>query len=139
MDFTVGDAMPPETMQFLDDAIYAFNVAATGHRDGRLLSIVIRDEAGEIAAGLYGWTWGGCAEVRYVWVRDDRRGQGWGRGMLAAAEAEAARRGCGQMVLSTHSFQAPDFYKRLGYEIAGRYDDYPRGHQQIFLRKQLKG
>src|SRR5258708_18813672 len=104
---SVTDDPTPSEVQFLEDRINEFNFATTGFYDGRLLTILVKDEQGEVAAGLYGWTWGGCAEVRFLWVREDWRGQGYGRQLLSAAEAEAARRGCTQIVLSTHSFQAP--------------------------------
>ena len=122
---------------FLEDRLYEFNVARTGIADGLLLSIFVRDDAGEIAAGVYGWTWGGCCEVRYLWVREDRRGERLGSRLLAAAEAEAVRRGCRQIVLDTHSFQAPEFYRKLGYEVLAVLRDYPRGHDRIHLRKVL--
>ena len=43
----------------LDEELSSFNAAATGHHDGRLLSIVVRGDRGDLRAGLYGWTWGG--------------------------------------------------------------------------------
>jgi len=42
----------------LDEEISAFNAAVTGHHDGRLLSIAVRGDRGDLCAGLYGWTWG---------------------------------------------------------------------------------
>lgn len=81
---------------------------------------------------------GGCCEIKYLWVREDQRGQGYGTRLLASPETEAIARGCQQIVLSTHSFQAPDFYRKFGYDIVGAYDNYPKGYQQIFLRKSLK-
>jgi hypothetical protein len=37
------------------------------------------------------------------------------------------------------SFQAPDFYRKLGYEEFGRLDDFPPGHSRLFFRKNLPG
>ena len=137
--WTVSAHPAPEDVQFLEDQINAFNVAQTGisGEGDILLSIVARDDAGQISAGVYGWTWGGCCEIRFLWVRPDLRGQGYGRGLLQAAEQEARRRWCGQMVLDTHSFQAPEFYQKLGYEIVGVVDEYPRGHKKYYLKKRL--
>jgi GNAT superfamily N-acetyltransferase len=134
--FTVGDA-DADLAERLDQEISAFNAAASGHHDARMLSVAVRGDGGDLRGGLYGWTWGGCGYVDLLWVRDDQRGLGLGADLLAAAEAEIRRRGCDRVALSTHSFQAPGFYARLGYTECGRTPGYPRGHDDIHLVKQL--
>ena len=125
-------------VHFLDDRINEYNVETTGIGDGRILSFLIRDDRAEIIAGLYGWTWGTACEIRYLWVRKDMRQQGYGKALMVAAEREAVSRGCGLIVLDTHSFQAPQFYQRLGFDIIGSHPDYPRGHFKLYLRKPLQ-
>jgi GNAT superfamily N-acetyltransferase len=132
----VGDA-DADLAERLDQEISAFNAAASGHHDARMLSVAVRGDDGDLRGGLYGWTWGGCGYVDLLWVRDDQRGLGLGADLLAAAEAEIRRRGCDRVALSTHSFQAPGFYARLGYTECGRTPGYPRGHDDIHLVKQL--
>ncbi|HYB85951.1 MAG TPA: GNAT family N-acetyltransferase [Streptosporangiaceae bacterium] len=132
----VGDA-DDGLRERLDAEISAFNVAATGQDDGRPLSIAVRGDDGDLCAGLSGWTWGRCGYIEFFWVRADRRRSGLGRRMLAAAEQEIRLRGCDQVALSTHSFQAPGFYARFGYRECGRTPAYPRGHEQIHLVKRL--
>jgi GNAT superfamily N-acetyltransferase len=128
-----------ELEAFLVERIYEFNAKATGYDDGRLLGGEVRDAQGEVIAGFNGHTWGGCCELSHVWVHERYRGQGLGQALLAAAEAEAILRGCVQIVLATHSFQAPGFYERMGYErmyaLAGR----PQGHSQLIYSKPLQG
>jgi GNAT superfamily N-acetyltransferase len=121
----------------LDQEIYDFNAAATGYNDGCGLSIAVHGDDGGLLAGLTGWTWGGCGYIELFWVRHDQRGSGLGTRMLAAAEAEIRRRGCDRVALSTHSFQAPDFYARFGYRECGRTPGYPNGHDEIHLLKHL--
>lgn len=127
----------PDLARLLDAHIYDFNVEATGLDDGRGLSIRVEDGAGGLTAGLSGWTWGGCGYVDVLWVAAGHRREGIGTRLLDAAEAEASARGCVRMVLSTHTFQAPDFYLRRGYLETGRTPGYPEGHGQVHLQKTL--
>src|SRR6476659_2805315 len=92
----------PVDVQFLEDKINAFNIATTGIDDAELLAILVRDEAGAVVAGIFGWTWGGCCEIRYLWVAAELRGQGHGSRLLETAEHEAHARGCAQLILDTH-------------------------------------
>ena len=134
--FAVGDADAGLAGR-LDKEISAFNAAAAGHHDARTLSVAAHGDGGDLRAGLYGWTWGGCGYIELFWVREDERGHGLGARVPAAAEAEIVRRGRDRVALSTHSFQAPGFYARFGYRECGRTPGYPHGHDDIHLLKLL--
>jgi hypothetical protein len=56
---------------------------------------------------------------------------------METTEIEARRRGCRNAYLDTFSYQAPQFYERLGYVAFGTLQDYPPGHQRVFMNKQL--
>ena len=105
-----------EDVQFLEDQLNEHNMLRTGRRDFRPLALYLRDGQGGIIAGLYGFTWAGWLEIKFVWVREDLRGQGHGRQLVEAAEAEAQARGCERVWLESYTFQAPNFYQRLGYQ-----------------------
>lgn len=123
--------------QRLIDAVDEFNLETTGIRDFRELLTVETDGDGELVGGVYGWSWGGTCWVEALWVRGADRRRGVGDRLLAAAEAEARRRGCRQIALDTHTFQAPAFYRRHGFAVVGTLDGYPTGHSRLMLRKAL--
>ena len=133
----VSDNASAEDLQFLEDQVNEYNFATTGIRDARSLVVLLRDSASRIYAGLSGHTWGGVGEIRFLWVDASQRHTGIGTRLLRAAEDEARSRGCRKIVLSTHSFQAPGFYRQHGYRVAGEFSDYPAGHTSIFLEKSL--
>jgi GNAT superfamily N-acetyltransferase len=135
-DVVIDDTASDADTAALRGEIHAFNIAATGFRDGAALSCFLRDGA-ELVAGIDGFTWGGYARIDYLWVREGLRGQGLGSRLLAAAEAEARRRGCVTIVLDTHSFQAPYLYRARGYTEIGTTLDTPRGYSQTLFQKQL--
>jgi GNAT superfamily N-acetyltransferase len=133
---TVEDDPDQAAMHFLPRALEAYNESRwPDHAPWRSLGIFIR-EAETIVAGLAGETYGGWLFVRYLWVRDDLRGQGIGRELIAQAERRATERGCHSAWLDTFSFQARGFYEKLGYEEFGALD-YPPDHTRHFLRKRL--
>jgi GNAT superfamily N-acetyltransferase len=108
--------------------------------DARLrqpLSVALRDAKGAIRGGLTGHTVWGWLVVELLWTAPPVRGSGQGRRLLAAAEAEAVRRGCHHARVDTYSFQAPGFYERCGYARFATLDDFPRGHQRHFYARAL--
>ena len=137
MDIPLEHEPSPEDIRVLEEQIYAFNEAATGIRDGKLLAFFMRDGDGRVLGGLYGWTWGATCYVRYLFVPPELSNQGHGSGLMRRMEEEAKARGCRQIALETHSFQAPEFYRRLGFEIVGRIDGYPSGHHSLTMLKRL--
>jgi GNAT superfamily N-acetyltransferase len=62
------------------------------------------------------------AKVGALVVDESQRGQGIGRALVDAVEAEARRRGCGVLFLTTSERrdEAHAFYERVGLEHTGR-------------------
>jgi GNAT superfamily N-acetyltransferase len=137
-NLSVEDTPSEADIAFVQNQLHAYNIATTGYDDYRPLAIFMRDDASTIIAGLTGFTWGGALKVEYLWVREDLRGHGYGSRLVRAAEQEAIARGCRQAILDTHSFQAPDFYPKLGYVQCGLAEDWPVGHQQHNFHKRLR-
>ncbi len=123
--------------RLLEERIIAFNVATTGIDDAKPITGTVRGPDGEVLAGTHGWSWGGTCWIESLWVREDMRGRGMGSALLYFAEREALARRCHQLALDTHSFQAPDFYLRHGFQIVGQLDGYPAGHARLVMRKPL--
>lgn len=97
------------------------------------------DADGQVVGGCVGrtedvWQW---LTVDTMWVSEELRGHGLGRALLDAVEAEARSRGCRWSKLNTFDFQAPGFYERCGYAEYGREVDYPPGHVNHLMRKDL--
>ena len=132
------NANPTKTeTDFIRDSLAKFNderVGADGHTP---LNIVEYDEDGNIIGGILGGTYWGWMYVDILWVHEDHRRNGIGSRLLAEAEKEAVRRGCHHVHLDTMSWQAPDFYKKHGYEVIGVLPDIPDGNQKFLLMKKL--
>jgi GNAT superfamily N-acetyltransferase len=115
----------------------AFNQAAYPDPTAAPLTLSAQTDEGEVVAGLlgsnaYGWM---CVDI--VWVDERHRGKGLGTALLNKAEQIALEHGCDGIHLDTHSFQAPRFYERLGYEPFGELENYPSENKRIYLRKSL--
>jgi GNAT superfamily N-acetyltransferase len=120
------------------DTLMAYNEQAGGPSGFQPLAILINDpRTGARLGGLWG-------RISYDWlivelfvVPEQFRGQNLGSRILTQAEDYARQRGCIGVWLDTYTFQAPDFYKKLGYEVFGTLEDHPRGLQRFFVKKHL--
>ena len=107
-------------------------------RGPRPLSVYLRNSDGDTFGGVIGYTLWDWLHIEYLWVWEELRGQGWGSALIRSLEDAARQRGCRHAQVYTWSFQAPDFYGKLGYRIVGRLDDYPPGHTDYWLRKDFE-
>ena len=137
MEFQVEGNPDPLDVEFLETQIRCEASDAMGLGDEVELAIFARD-GDEILAGISGWTWGDCCELQSLWVKPSLRGHGVATRLIAAAEAEAAARGCAQTVHFTYDFQARALYERSGYELVGRVENFPSGADVLWYRKRLK-
>jgi ribosomal protein S18 acetylase RimI-like enzyme len=116
--------------------LIAFNTSVLGKGKYKSLTVTLR-QGKDIIGGLAGYTWMGWFFVELLWIADKYRGKGHGRSLMSKAEAEARKRGVRNVYVDSFSFQAPRFYKKLGYKEFGKLKDFPAGHSRHWLTKAL--
>jgi GNAT superfamily N-acetyltransferase len=137
-EITFSESPEAADVAVLGAGLRAHSGAIFGATWIKAIAFYLRDAEGKIVGGVYGnfgtFNW---LYVDTLWVSDELRGRGYGARLLAAIEQEAVTNNCTSVYLDTFSFQAPEFYKKLGYEVFGELNDFPAGHSRIFLRKSL--
>lgn len=126
-----------QVWKFLDDKLYDHNATALNKHDGSLFSKVALSETNDIIGGICGWTWASACEIVFFWVDRSARHKGIGKELLQSAEEEAKKRDCSTILVRSFSFQAPGFYVKFGYRIEHIIENFPPGHLEYFLLKQV--
>ena len=101
------------------------------------LCVFARDDKDHIIGGLTAKTYWQYLDISFLWVDERHRKLGYATTLMLAAEAEARRRGCKQVIVDTFSFQAPEFYRKLGYSEWGRLTEMDGVHERHLFRKAL--
>jgi GNAT superfamily N-acetyltransferase len=136
LTLTVENEVTRENREAVLRALGEFNDRFLGDPGAVSIGVFVHEAAGEMSAALIGYTYAGWLFVNLLWVAEDLRRSGIGRELMAAAEQRAIALGCHSAYLDTFSFQAPEFYPKLGYREFGRLD-YPPNHYRVFFEKRL--
>ncbi len=137
MNFVITDKIKEQDEKIIYQGLLDYNLARIEDKNPRDLGIYLQDETGEKVGGLIGNTHGNWLFVKYLWVREDQRGQKIGSELLKQAEETAKERGCRYAFLDTFSFQAPAFYEKHGYKNVFTLEDYPVTGKRYYLSKNL--
>lgn len=92
---------------------------------------------GVIAADIVAESVEDTLEISYLFVRSEYRGSGLGTKLVCHVESLARENGIKRILLNTYSFQAPDFYRHLGYREILCIDPVFGVHSQHYFVKEL--
>ncbi|PLT30332.1 GNAT family N-acetyltransferase [Peribacillus deserti] len=102
------------------------------------INFILRDDKENILGGITGTIFWYHLHIDFLWVDASIRGRGYGNKLLNDIEEFARENSCNLIQLDTFSFQAPDFYQKNGYEVAGVIEDHPvKELRQYYLLKRL--
>jgi ribosomal protein S18 acetylase RimI-like enzyme len=139
LQFSMEPDANDEDKAYIEQSLYTFNAKMVPDASYHPINIFLRDDAKQIHGGLIGGCWGGWFHISIVWIAESSRGQGYGTQLMTMAENQAIEHGCHSAFLETHSFQAPELYRRLGYTTVGELPDYPPGYTFYIMQKRLSG
>ncbi|MDE1187262.1 MAG: GNAT family N-acetyltransferase [Pantoea sp.] len=138
ISFEVCENPDSEQLFPIEEGLNHFNDSMTGMSDRKPLSVLITSsKTGEVFGGMQGRSSLGLLFIDLFYLPPELRGMGIGTEVLSRFEDEGRKRGCTAAFLYTISFQAPDFYKKHGWEEFGRIDCKPEGTSRIFMKKSL--
>ena len=131
------DGLPAEESAIVDKGLGEFNDQAAPLHEVQPLCCFVRDDVGQVVGGAIGRRWGELCELQQLWVEASHRGRGLGIRLVQEFERHAMKKGCRSFYLETLSFQAPEFYKKLGYKVAYSRSGYPHGIGKYHMVKDV--
>lgn len=137
MEFSIHDDMTQNEADYVEEKLVEFADQFMGPRNNREFGLVLRNAKGDALGGVIGntlWDW---IQIGTLWIAEEFRGKGLGHQLLERAEELGRQRGCKFARISTWEFEARDFYEAHGYAVFGKHNDFPKGHTQYYLAKEL--
>ena len=138
MSLKITDESTLETLEELDDALTAFNMANSAVGNAHQKVFVIRDGQKQLIGGVVldiHWHW---LHIDILFVHEAFRDQDIGSQLLNKAETYAREQACVGAYLSTLSFQAPGFYLKHGYEVLAELGGFPPGpYRKVYFSKRF--
>ena len=137
MNFRISDEGLERDIEEIHRLLKAYNIKNREKSQSVPLGIFYEDEQGRKLAGLTGETFGNWLCIKYLFVSEELRGQGIGKSIMETAEETARKRGCKYAFVDTFDFQAPGFYKKLGYKEVFALKEYPYTGERYYYTKEL--
>jgi ribosomal protein S18 acetylase RimI-like enzyme len=125
----------------LSDQILAevlrYNASQVGPLNDSRYVLTVRSTAGQLVGGLVGVQFWNGMFIDLLWIDERLRRNGLGTRLMHQAETDLLQHGGEVIFLSTWSFQAPEFYEKLGYSVFGKLKGMPRGATRTWFVKWL--
>jgi len=120
------------------ELLSSYNEKVGGPAHYEPFAIRLVDSAtGAAVGGLWARIYYAWLFVDLIYVPEEARGRDIGSRLVSEAESFARRKNCIGVWLMTYRFQAPGFYRKLGYRAFATLNHDPSGRKLFFFRKTL--
>ncbi|MCP4412292.1 MAG: GNAT family N-acetyltransferase [Gammaproteobacteria bacterium] len=140
MKIEITEKADKNDLATISKGLQSYNRKTIGKQtDGEVLNFAVfaRDDDGVIIGGVRAvafWNW---LTIELLWLKDENRGLGLGTQLMEEAEKYAMENNYYLSIVETASFQAHDFYEKLGYSVFAELDDFPKGYKNYYMKKVL--
>lgn len=124
-DIKFIDALNPEQEAVMEQDLVAYEASHGIDVNYKRFHLILEDDSGVLIGVLTAYTAFAEVYIDDMWVHSDHRGKGYGRLLIDDLETRFKSKGFNNINLCTNQFNAPDFYKKCGFELE-------------FVRKNLK-
>lgn len=131
------DNASAEEVDRLCNLLQDFNRPWLGAGEEVQINLAARSENGDLLGGILASVSLGWLEIHVLWVDARSRVLGTGTSLLTQCEQIAISMKAHSSRLDTFDWQAENFYERRGYVCFARLENYPTGHQRIFMKKHF--
>lgn len=100
------------------------------------IAFEIQDQGVNVGVCVVQFFWGNL-HIQSLIVHPDYRQKGLGKQLMIHALNFAKAQGCAFASVEIMSFQAPEFYQKMGFNIDFKREGYATGASVYYLRKAL--
>lgn len=137
---TIEVTQNEEDANFIENALRQQNrleAPSTQSKEPVKFNLVMKDSNGEVVGGVITTIYRYSMYVETLWIDEKYRKSGYGTLLMQQAEETARAHECTMMQLDTFNYQAPEFYKKLGFVQYGELK-YQEGFVRHYFTKSLK-
>ena len=135
LKFTAKENPSSEEIEELRTGLRSYNDQFNEGYPRKKIIHQVRNEEEKLVGGIYGEVSWGWLYIELLWVDDSVRGSGLGSKLIKNIELSADNYNVSGYYLSTTTFQARNFYEKMGYEVCGEIEGFPPGHSNYFMKK----
>ena len=129
---TLDDPMVQKISEGLDRHGEQYNVPSF---DPKPFAFIASDMTHDFLGGAKGKISAGWCSLS--WLYSTQEVQGTGSALMERIEKLAKEHNCKGILVDTLSYQAPDFYKKFGFEVYGKIPNFISNQTRLFFVKRF--
>ncbi len=112
---SITEHLPQEIREKMESGLHEYERSHGIDVNYRPFALLLHNDGGDVVAVLDAFSSYSSIHIRDMWVDKSHRGKGYGRALVRELENRFRGSGLNNINLVTCEFQAPEFYRKLGF------------------------